>query len=69
MSMPFALLLLCPLIYFSGFLNFLFLGIAFLNGLRNESRDVAVSQLLHYLPLLRPANADGVRGYVHLLPR
>nr|CAG4641703.1 EOG090X06H8 [Eurycercus lamellatus] len=41
---------------------------AFLNGLRNESRDVAVSQLLHYLPLLRPANADGVRGYVHLLP-
>nr|SVE84262.1 EOG090X06H8 [Daphnia pulex] len=41
---------------------------AFLNGLRNESRDVAVSQLLHYLPLLRPANSDGVRGYIHLLP-
>lgn len=41
---------------------------AFLNGLRNESRDVAVSQLLHYLPLLRPANSDGVRSYVHLLP-
>nr|CAG4650161.1 EOG090X06H8 [Sida crystallina] len=42
---------------------------AFLNGLRNESRDVAVSQLLHYLPLLRPANPDAVRGYLHLLPR
>nr|CAG4637018.1 EOG090X06H8 [Ceriodaphnia reticulata]SVE72943.1 EOG090X06H8 [Ceriodaphnia reticulata] len=41
---------------------------AFLNGLRNESRDVAVSQLLHYLPLLRPANSDGVRGYIHFLP-
>nr|CAG4648662.1 EOG090X06H8 [Polyphemus pediculus] len=41
---------------------------AFLNGLRNESRDVAVSQLLHYLPLLRPANTDGVRGYIRLLP-
>ena len=42
---------------------------AFLNGLRNESRDVAVSQLLHYLPLLRPANTDGVRGYDQLLPK
>jgi len=41
---------------------------AFLDGLRNESREVAVSQLLHYLPLLRPANSDGVGNYVHLLP-
>ena len=45
------------------------LWIAFLDGLRNESREVAVSQLLHYLPLLRPANSDGVGNYVHLLPR
>lgn len=50
------------------FFPFLFSFPAFLNGLRNESRDVAVSQLLHYLPLLRPANSDGVRGYIHLLP-
>lgn len=50
-------------------LSFFFpFSLAFLNGLRNESRDVAVSQLLHYLPLLRPANSDGVRGYIHLLP-
>lgn len=50
------------------FFPFSFSFPAFLNGLRNESRDVAVSQLLHYLPLLRPANSDGVRGYIHLLP-
>nr|CAG4638457.1 EOG090X06H8 [Cyclestheria hislopi] len=42
---------------------------AFLSGLRNESRDVAVSQLLHYLPLLRPANQEAARGYIRLLPR
>ena len=52
-----------------SFVGASFFCAAFLNGLRSESRDVAVSQLLHYLPLLRPANAEGVRGYVHLLPR
>ena len=40
-----------------------------MNGLRNEPRDVAVSQLLHHLPLLRPTNTDAAGGYIHLLPR
>ena len=55
----------CFIFYFI----YIFYFAAFVNGLRNEARDVAVSQLLHYLPLLRPNNTDAARGYIHLLPR